>query len=99
MVPFFLRIDYTVHYEDDNVYQKLGVVKMKKVINAGDLQFKTIYSDSGFTDFVSGEPIDVFAGIKCEMNGEAILMAYLDYDKGQKEFETHVQVNGQTETF
>lgn len=72
---------------------------MKKVINAGDIQFKTIYSDMGFTDFVSGEPIDVFAGIKCEMNGEVILMAYLDYDEGQKEFETHVQINGRTETF
>ena len=97
-VYYFLRFRmyYTVYYEDDNVYQNLGVVKMRKVINAGDIQFKTIYSDSGFTDFVGGELIDVFAGIKCEIDDEVVLMAYLDYDEDHKEFETHVQINGQT---
>lgn len=98
MVPFFLRfrMNYTVYYEDDNVYQKLGVVKMRKVINAGGIQFKTIYSDRGFTDFVSGELIDVFAGIECEIDDEVVLTAYLDYDGDRNEFETHVQIDGQT---
>lgn len=69
---------------------------MRKVINAGGIQFKTIYSDRGFTDFVSGEPIDVFAGIECEIDDEVVLTAYLDYDEDRKEFETHVQIDGQT---
>ena len=87
---------YTGYYEDDNVYQKLGVVKMEKVTNVGDIQFNISYSDMGFTDFVSGEPIDVFAGIKCDINKEVVLVAYLDYDTDRKIFETHVQIDGQT---
>ena len=87
---------YTGYYEDDNVYQKLGVVKMEKVNNVGDVQFHISYTDSGFTDFVSGEPIDVFAGIKCDINKEVVLVAYLDYDTDRKIFETHVQIDGQT---
>lgn len=69
---------------------------MKKVTNIGDIQFNISYSDMGFTDFVSGEPIDVFAGIKCDINKEVVLVAYLDYDADHKRFETHVQINGQT---
>ena len=69
---------------------------MKKVTNIGDIQFNISYSDMGFTDFVSGEPIDVFAGIKCDIDKEVVLVAYLDYDMDRKIFETHVQIDGQT---
>ena len=69
---------------------------MEEVTNVGDIQFSISYSDMGFTDFVSGEPIDVFAGIKCDINKEVVLVAYLDYDTDRKIFETHVQIDGQT---
>ena len=69
---------------------------MRKVTNVGDVQFHISYTDSGFTDFVSGELIDVFAGIRCDIKKEVVLEAYIDYAEGPEDFETHVQINGQT---
>ena len=64
-----------------------------------DIQFTIEYTDNGFTDFVSGEPINVCAGLKCIIDYEVVLVAYASYDEDQKDFKTHVQIDGQTATF